>query len=150
MLSNFVYFICNTDIFRKFYDVSDELDPRCLLVRCIGRKKKNIYYTSPEIRNVVLSNEDQIKLINTGVKTFVRCDNKNMNCPFRLAQEGIQSIIKYIGDSRKIRISKDDLIMLLQNNSPHTPPEIVKLNPETQERLQNFGNILCSIKLNVQ
>ncbi|XP_043509554.1 tRNA (cytosine(34)-C(5))-methyltransferase [Frieseomelitta varia] len=128
---------------KKFYDISDNLDPRCLLVRCIGRKKKNIYYTSPEIRNVVLSNEDQIKLINTGVKTFVRCDNKNMDCPFRLAQEGIQSIIKYIGDSRKIRISKNDLIMLLQNNSPHTPPEIVKLNPETQERLQNFATGSC-------
>ncbi|KAK1126126.1 hypothetical protein K0M31_004767 [Melipona bicolor] len=128
---------------KKFYDISDNLDPRCLLVRCIGKKKKNIYYTSPEIRNVVLSNEDQIKLINTGVKTFVRCDNKNMDCPFRLAQEGIQSIIKYIGDSRKIRISKNDLIMLLQNNSPHTPPEIVKLNPETQERLQNFATGSC-------
>ncbi|KAK9305159.1 hypothetical protein QLX08_003816 [Tetragonisca angustula] len=128
---------------KKFYDISDNLDPRCLLVRCIGRKKKNIYYTSPEIRNVVLSNEDQIKLINTGVKTFVRCDNKNMDCPFRLAQEGIQSIIKYIGDSRKIRISKNDLIMLLQNNSPHTPPEIVKLNPETQERLRNFATGSC-------
>ncbi|XP_076765799.1 tRNA (cytosine(34)-C(5))-methyltransferase Nsun2 [Xylocopa sonorina] len=128
---------------KNFYNISDDLDPRCLLVRCLDRKKKNIYYTSPEIRNVVLSNEDQIKLINTGVKSFVRCDNKNMNCPFRLAQEGIQSIVKYIGDGRKIRISKDDLIMLLQNNDPHTPPEIVKLNPETQERLQNFATGSC-------
>lgn len=122
------------------------MDPRCLLVRCIGKKKKNIYYTSPAIRDVVLSNGDQIKLINTGVKTFVRCDNKNMDCPFRLAHEGIQSIIQYIGDSRKIRLSKDDLVMLLQNNNPNTPPEIVKLNRETQERLQNFGNIFYSIK----
>lgn len=122
------------------------MDPRCLLVRCIGKKKKNIYYTSPAIRDVVLSNGDQIKLINTGVKTFVRCDNKNMDCSFRLAHEGIQSIIQYIGDSRKIRLSKDDLVMLLQNNNPNTPPEIVKLNRETQERLQNFGNIFYNIK----
>lgn len=122
------------------------MDPRCLLVRCIGKKKKNIYYTSPAIRDVVLSNGDQIKLINTGVKTFVRCDNKNMDCSFRLAHEGIQSIIQYFGDSRKIRLSKDDLVMLLQNNNPNTPPEIVKLNRETQERLQNFGNIFYNIK----
>uniref|UniRef100_V9IGP5 tRNA (Cytosine-5-)-methyltransferase n=1 Tax=Apis cerana TaxID=7461 RepID=V9IGP5_APICE len=66
-----------------------------------------------------------------------------MDCPFRLAQEGIQVIIKYIGNSRKIRISKDDLIMLLQNNNPNTPPEIVKLNPETQERLQNLATGSC-------
>ncbi|XP_076672573.1 tRNA (cytosine(34)-C(5))-methyltransferase Nsun2 isoform X1 [Andrena cerasifolii] len=128
---------------RKFYNISDELDPRCLLVRCLGRKKKNIYYTSPEIRDVVISNEDQIKLINTGVKTFVRCDNKNANCTFRLAQEGMQAIIKYIGDSRKIEITKEDLIMLLQNDNPTAPPEIVKLNPDTQERLQSFGSGSC-------
>lgn len=138
--------IFNTEIFRSFYNISNDLDPRCLLVRCIGKKKKNIYYTSPAIRDVVLSNGDQIKLINTGVKTFVRCDNKNMDCSFRLAHEGIQSIIQYIGDSRKIRLSKDDLVMLLQNNNPNTPPEIVKLNRETQERLQNFGNIFYNIK----
>lgn len=128
---------------KSFYNISNDLDPRCLLVRCIGKKKKNIYYTSPAIRDVVLSNGDQIKLINTGVKTFVRCDNKNMDCPFRLAHEGIQSIIQYIGDSRKIRLSKDDLIMLLQNNNHNTPPEIVKLNRETQERLQNFATGSC-------
>lgn len=28
-----------------------------------------------------------LQLINTGVKTFVRCDNKTMGCNFRLAQE---------------------------------------------------------------
>ncbi|XP_050573392.1 tRNA (cytosine(34)-C(5))-methyltransferase [Bombus affinis] len=128
---------------KSFYNISNDLDPRCLLVRCIGKKKKNIYYTSPAIRDVVLSNGDQIKLINTGVKTFVRCDNKNMDCSFRLAHEGIQSIIQYIGDSRKIRLSKDDLVMLLQNNNPNTPPEIVKLNRETQERLQNFATGSC-------
>ncbi|XP_033297144.1 tRNA (cytosine(34)-C(5))-methyltransferase isoform X1 [Bombus bifarius] len=128
---------------KSFYNISNDLDPRCLLVRCIGKKKKNIYYTSPAIRDVVLSNGDQIKLINTGVKTFVRCDNKNMDCSFRLAHEGIQSIIQYFGDSRKIRLSKDDLVMLLQNNNPNTPPEIVKLNRETQERLQNFATGSC-------
>lgn len=128
---------------KKFYNISDELDPRCLLVRCFGVKKKNIYYTSPEIRNVVVSNENHIKLINTGVKTFVRCDNKNMNCSFRLAQEGMQTIITYIGDARKIKITKDDLIMLLQNDNPHAPPEIVKLDPETQDRVKDIATGSC-------
>ncbi|CAK9830295.1 tRNA (cytosine(34)-C(5))-methyltransferase [Anthophora retusa] len=129
---------------KRFYDISDGLDPRCLLVRCFNKNKKNIYYTSPEIRNIVLSNEDQIKLINTGVKTFVRSVNKKYpEGPYRLAWEGLQSIIRYIGDSRKVRISKDDLIMVLQNNDPQAPPEIVKLKPETQERLKNFAIGSC-------
>lgn len=85
------------------------------------------------------SNENRVKMINTGVKTFVRCDNKNMNCAFRLAQEGMHSIIQYISDDRKLQISKEDLIMLLQNDDPHTPPEIVKLSSDTQEHLKEFG-----------
>lgn len=115
------------------------MNPKCLLVRCHEGKKKNIYFTSPAIRDIVMSNENRVKMINTGVKTFVRCDNKNMSCAFRLAQEGMQSIIHYISDNRKLQVTKEDLIMLLQNNNPHTPPEIVKLNPDTQEHLKDFG-----------
>ncbi|XP_076628287.1 tRNA (cytosine(34)-C(5))-methyltransferase Nsun2 isoform X2 [Colletes latitarsis] len=128
---------------KNFYNITDNLDPKCLLVRNFGRKKKNIYFTSPEIRNVIISNEDKIKLINTGVKSFVRCNNKNMDTPFRLAWEGLQTIIKYIGDARKVRLTKNDLIMLLQNNNPTTPPVIVELDPETQKRLQNLATGSC-------
>lgn len=85
----------------------------------------------------MICNENKVKLINTGVKTFVRCDNKSMK--FRLAQEGVQSIADYISDERKLYVSKGDLIMLLQNNDPLTPPEIVKLSVDTQERLKDFG-----------
>lgn len=88
----------------------------------------------------MICNENKVKLINTGVKTFVRCDNKNLK--FRLAQEGVQSIAQYISDQRKLHISKEDLIMLLQNNDPHAPPEIAKLSLETQRRLKDFGK--CS------
>ncbi|XP_011170203.2 tRNA (cytosine(34)-C(5))-methyltransferase [Solenopsis invicta] len=128
---------------KDFYGISDDLDPRCLLVRCHEGKKKNIYFTSPAIRDIVISNEKKVKMINTGVKTFVRCDNKNMNCAFRLAQEGMHSIIRYISDDRKLQISKEDLIMLLQNDDPHTPPEIVKLNSYTQKRLKEFATGSC-------
>ncbi|XP_076297138.1 tRNA (cytosine(34)-C(5))-methyltransferase Nsun2 isoform X2 [Lasioglossum baleicum] len=132
---------------KKFYDISDELDPKSLLVRNLGRRKKNIYYTSPEIRNVVLSNENQIKLINTGVKSFTRCDsrtgNKNNYFPYRLAWEGLQTFINYIGDSRRVRINKEDLVTLLQNNNPSAAPEIVKLHPDIQERLKHLETGSC-------
>ncbi|EZA61105.1 hypothetical protein DMN91_005024 [Ooceraea biroi] len=128
---------------KDFYGISNDLNPRCLLVRCHEGKKKNIYFTSPAIRDLVTSNVDKVKMINTGVKTFVRCDNRNMKCAFRLAQEGMQSILHYVSDSRKVLVSKEDLIMLLQNDDPHTPPEIVKLSPDTQERLKDFAIGSC-------
>ncbi|XP_034949352.1 tRNA (cytosine(34)-C(5))-methyltransferase [Chelonus insularis] len=128
---------------KDFYGISDELDPRCLLVRCHGGKKKNIYLTSPAIRDIVLLNENSIKMINTGVKTFVRCDNKNMRCPFRLAQEGIRRVFSFVNEERKLHVAKEDLITLLQNNDPHKPPEIEKLTQTTQERLKNIATGSC-------
>lgn len=128
---------------KEFYDISNDLDPKCLLVRCNEGKKKNIYFTSAAIRDIILSNENKVKMINTGVKTFVRCDNKNMKCAFRLAQEGMQSILHFVGDLRKIQILKEDLIMLLQNDDHHTPPEIVKLSEKTQERVKDFATGSC-------
>lgn len=68
---------------KEFYHLSDEFDPKCLLTRCHIGKKKNIYLVSPIVRDLVKRNEEKIKIINTGVKTFVRCDNKNMSCAFR-------------------------------------------------------------------
>ncbi|CAD6234356.1 GSCOCG00001847001-RA-CDS [Cotesia congregata] len=128
---------------KKFYNISDELDPRCLYVRCHEGKKKNIYFTSPEIRDIILLNEHHIKMINTGVKTFVRCDNRNMKCAFRMAQEGLPSVIKFISDNRKVKIGQADLVMLLQNNNPKKPPEIELLSKETQERLKTVDAGSC-------
>lgn len=68
---------------KNFYKLSDEFNPLCLLTRSASDKKKNIYFCSAQIRDLLLCNESQVKIINTGVKSFVRCDNRNMDCPFR-------------------------------------------------------------------
>lgn len=136
----------NEDVFpsiKKFYDISDKLDPKCLLVRCREGKKKNIYFASPAIRDILLLNENNVKMINSGVKTFVRCDSKNIYCAFRLAQEGLHSILPFIGESRKIKIDKQDLISLLENDNPREPPEITKLSPELQKRTIGIPSGSC-------
>ena len=83
----FVFFSGDTeDVFpsiKEYYDLNDSFDSKCLLTRCHVGKKKNIYLVSPTVKDVVQKNESNIKIINTGVKTFVRCDNKNMTCAFR-------------------------------------------------------------------
>lgn len=82
----YVFFTENEEIWdhiKSFYDLSDEFDPLCLLTRSYGGRKKNIYFCSKPVRDLLLCNENSIKIINTGVKTFVRCDNRNMKCAFR-------------------------------------------------------------------
>lgn len=68
---------------KNFYKLSEEFNPLCLLSRSTSEKKKNVYFCSEQIRDLLLCNEHEVKIINTGVKTFVRCDNRNMDCPFR-------------------------------------------------------------------
>lgn len=82
----FVFFKQDEEVWaniKEFYKISDEFDPQCLLTRCHVGKKKNIYYCSAAIRDIVHSNQGTIKFINTGVKTFVRSDNRHMTCAFR-------------------------------------------------------------------
>ncbi|XP_069676058.1 tRNA (cytosine(34)-C(5))-methyltransferase [Periplaneta americana] len=133
---------------RDFYGISNELQPTCLLTRCKEGKKKNIYFTSPAVRDIVVNNHEKIKLINTGVKTFVRCDNKSMQCAFRLAQEGLHSIFPYVGPKRKVFVSKSDLIKLLLNDDPKFPPETSTLDAATQGQLTDISLGSCVLVYN--
>lgn len=82
----FVFFKDDEDVWnsiKEYYEISDEFDPKCLLTRCHIGKKKNIYFCSPAVRDIVTLNQGAIKFINTGLKTFVRSDNRHMKCAFR-------------------------------------------------------------------
>ncbi|CAG2060496.1 unnamed protein product [Timema podura] len=123
--------------------LSAELLPSMFMVRCKEGKKKNIYFTSPIVRDIVINNNDKLKIINTGVKTFVRCDNKGTVCSFRLAQEGLHSIFPLIGPKRKVHVTKEDMVTLLRNDSPHYPPEFHRLQPSTQEQFLKIEQGSC-------
>ncbi|XP_023014531.2 tRNA (cytosine(34)-C(5))-methyltransferase Nsun2 [Leptinotarsa decemlineata] len=131
------------DDIKNFYKVSDEFDSKCLLTRCHVGKKKNIYLTSDAVRNLVVTNQGAIKFINTGVKAFVRCDNKNMKCAFRIANDGLESIYPYIGSDRKIDIPKEDLITLLMNDDPKHSPPIANLSENIRKQVEVLSPGSC-------
>lgn len=124
---------------KHFYQLDESLNKRCLLTRCQTERKKNIYYCSDPIRDLVLHNEQQIKIINTGVKTFVRCENRHTSHPYRLAQEGLQTSNAFIGDNRRIQLERDDLVLLLNCTDPTKPPSTHELKEETQQRCKELG-----------
>ncbi|XP_037885919.1 tRNA (cytosine(34)-C(5))-methyltransferase isoform X2 [Glossina fuscipes] len=131
---------------REFFDLDCSLNYRCLLTRCVTEKKKNVYYCSELIRDLVLLNEDSIKIINTGVKAFARCENRHTDYPFRLAQEGLQTTNAFMGPKRRVEINKDDLILLLKCTDPTKPPSTTLLQESTQERCQQLSVGSCIIK----
>ncbi|KAJ8923887.1 hypothetical protein NQ315_006663 [Exocentrus adspersus] len=128
---------------KSFYSISDDFDSKCLLTRCRVGKKKNIYLTTEAVRDLVVTNQSNIKFINTGVKAFVRCDNKNMKCAFRIANDGLDSVYPFIGDNRKVYIDKDDLITLLLNDDPQHSPPIPSLSKNLQLQVENLSPGSC-------
>lgn len=137
----FVFFTKDEPVWadiKDFYKISDNFDYTCLLTRCEAGKKKNIYLTSPAIRDLVVQNQGAIKFINTGVKTFVRSDNKNMKCAFRIAQDGLESIFGFIGAERKVNIPKEDLVTLLVNDTPEKSPAIASLSECVQQQVKDL------------
>lgn len=143
----FVFFTEDEPVYKEikeFYDIHNDFDSKCLLVRCHAGKKKNIYYTSPAVRDLIVTNQGTIRFINTGVKLFVRTDNRNTKkCPFRLAQDGLESIFPTIGEARKIRIPKEDLLTLLLNDTPEKSPKIEELSVGIQEQCKDFDAGSC-------
>lgn len=138
----FVFFKDDEDVWdsiQKFYDIKPEFDPKCLMTRCLTGKKKNIYFCSKNVRDIVLRNESKLKIINTGVKTFVRCDNRNMECAFRLGNEGLLSILPFIGTRRIINIKKTDLMQILLHNNPQDPPDVTILEEPTQNQVAKLS-----------
>lgn len=129
----FSFFGANEEAFeqiKSYYDLSEKFNPKCFLTRCLNDKKKNIYFCSDSIRDIVQLNEGHVKIINTGVKSFVRCDNRNMKCPFRLAQEGLSTMNEFLGQTRRLKLPRDDLILLLQSTDPTKPPLLSELSAE--------------------
>lgn len=136
---------------KSFFNIDDKdtnsFKSTQLLTRSLTGKKKNIYYCSEAVKNLVQANEQNIKIINTGVKVFSRCEHRNMRCEFRLANEGLHSINKMIGESRRIAVTKNDLILLLQHTNPQNQPKFESLSEITRERMKVMESGSCILQL---
>lgn len=139
----YVFFNSDADIWKSikaFYGI-ENLEPSCLLTRCLVGKKKNIYFTSPSIKDLVDKNQKNIKIINTGVKVFARCD-KNSECDFRLVNEGLNSLQEFI-TLRRISIPKQDLTKLLASFNPTESPLIETFSEHTQNAVKDLSQGSC-------
>lgn len=142
----FVFFNEDEEIYtqlKNFYQLSGDFEPTCLLTRCLVGKKKNIYLCSKKVRNVLKNNEHNVKLINSGVKTFSRCDNRNMECSFRLAHEGLFNIDQFIGEKRRMFVTRDDVIHMLNNLNPLEPPLVENMTEATRLQHEKMSSGSC-------
>jgi len=98
-------------------------------------KKKNLYFTTEQVRDLVENNEDRLKLINTGVKTFIKCEDKGSRCSYRLAQEGALTTVPFLG-SRLVGMERADMATLLHTTQHiDRPPTAAMFSPEVAKVL---------------
>ena len=91
----FIYFKPEESIYARIRDYFKlSLPYKVFLTMCEDESKKNsIYFTTEKVME---NNVDRVKIINTGVKAFARCENKGAGCDYRIAQEGSLSTIPFI------------------------------------------------------
>ncbi|CAG7816855.1 unnamed protein product [Allacma fusca] len=131
------------DPIRKFYCL-ENLKSSNFLTRSVDGKKRNIYFVTNLVKDIITNNESTVKIINTGVKVLARCgqNNKWTASDFRLAQEGLKSMLPYI-KGRRVTITQEDLVILLTNEDETKPPLLTAFDPETQVQLEPLERGSC-------
>lgn len=130
--------------FKKFFSLSDDFNPTSLFTRCSEEsKKKNIYFCSPETAEILRYNVNYVKVINAGVKAFVRCDRRIIDCCYRLSSDGLTAIQHYIGADRRINVGKEDLVKLLNHLDPADALFVSELSEDMQKQHRNITSGSC-------
>ncbi|KAG0416303.1 hypothetical protein HPB47_006519, partial [Ixodes persulcatus] len=120
---------------KDFYKVDESFPNAQLLGRCQQENKRTIYLVSETVKNIIETNGDKLKVINTGVRVFCRCEGKEeMACNFRVCQEGLPTVLPFLG-SRKLRMSKEDLYVMLTEEYPLE----TQFSTELQAQLKDLG-----------
>lgn len=129
-----------------FYGFSNSFPKKQIVIRTNDGIKRNIYFVSKSVKQILDYNVDNLKIINSGVKIFTRCSLKTgvpQNCQFRLTQEGINTTYRFI-EKQKVNITYDDLVLLITEGEPH----IAKLSEETKQQFNdmNLGCVVWNYK----
>jgi len=117
-----------------FYGLTETFPSEQLLYRSEQGAKRSLYFVSKAIRQIVLCNENRVKFVNMGVKSFSRSPSPLVpDCDFRLSQEGMGSLAPHLLQ-RTLTISREDAVMLFKEENPFTD----KMCQATQDQLQDL------------
>ncbi|KAM0749571.1 S-adenosyl-L-methionine-dependent methyltransferase [Meredithblackwellia eburnea MCA 4105] len=102
-----------------FFDLDPSFPLSSLLVRnASGQALRTIYFTSPIVRELLLSNSyKRMRLTSCGVKLFARQDASRdgvFRCKWRVLAEGLELIRPFMGPKRVIRCKPDTLRVFME------------------------------------
>ncbi|EJW88371.1 hypothetical protein WUBG_00716 [Wuchereria bancrofti] len=96
------------------YGISEMFPYQNLLGRTTEpSKKRTLYFVNSAVKQFLLCNQDKVKVINAGIRMFGRVESKYNVCQFRILQDGIRTILPYLG-KRTVEISVEDMCKILK------------------------------------
>ncbi|KAK4700923.1 multisite-specific tRNA:(cytosine-C5)-methyltransferase, partial [Phenoliferia sp. Uapishka_3] len=104
----------------EFFDLDPSFPVESLLVRnASGSPLRTIYFTSPIVRQLLLSNSyKRMRLTSCGVKIFVRQESSKdgtFRCKWRVMNEGLDILRPFMGPKRILTCTLETLKVLIQN-----------------------------------
>jgi hypothetical protein len=104
----------------------------------------SIYVVSEKAKQVLTSrNSNSLKIVNTGVKVFVKNGGKNFGiCPYRICSEGVQTIGPYLATERHVPIGLEDLVVLIKFEYP----KFDQLSQQAQDTLGKVEHGSCILE----
>lgn len=118
-----------------FYGLDKTFPYDQLLTRTNIPKKKQMYFVSKLVKNIIANNEEWLKLINTGVRMFRRCENNQdgLKCVYRVIQDATECVRPFMSE-RVIPVKIDDVKVLLSKEQP----TFSELSEEFREQIKTL------------
>ncbi|KND03593.1 uncharacterized protein SPPG_01069 [Spizellomyces punctatus DAOM BR117] len=130
---------------REFYGLDDSFPQEQFVVRSEKDNYRTVYFVSRAIKNVITaSNSFRLNIVNTGIRIFTRSagNDTGAECPFRLSNEGLATIGRYVSGKRVVQVPMSDIVTLLSIEYP----KFTEFGEELQKKLTEMSMGSCIIK----
>ncbi|PIC53028.1 hypothetical protein B9Z55_002895 [Caenorhabditis nigoni] len=127
---------------RNHYGVDESFKYQNLFSRRLESNDANsrqLFYANDAIKNFVKENMAKVSIQNAGMKMFSRTEGKVENTRFRLSQEGIRYLFKFM-NKQKVKIGAEDMLHMLKSEENLVPLE--KLTCKGDVRKQQNGTVV--------
>ncbi|GMR50873.1 hypothetical protein PMAYCL1PPCAC_21068, partial [Pristionchus mayeri] len=102
------------DDLKSYYGIDDSFPYENLFNRLIeGDNARQLFYVNEGVKQFILNNMTSLSIQNAGMKMFGRNENKVEKVRYRISQEGVDYLHKFM-INQKMRIPKEDMLILLR------------------------------------
>ncbi|CAI2297009.1 unnamed protein product [Caenorhabditis sp. 36 PRJEB53466] len=127
---------------RSHYGIDTSFEYQNLFSRRLETNDANsrqLFFANDAVKNFVKENMTKVSIQNAGMKMFSRTEGKVESTRFRLSQEGIRYLFKFM-NKQKVRIGAEDMLKMLKSEENLVPLET--LTCKTDVRQQQNGTVV--------